>query len=113
MFFNSKLNDTARNILWAKEVHMCEHVRNSMATTSSTKIPFGIFYGEKSKINGSFSEFGCIEYVPKRENIKGEMKDKMYKEIMVGYTKNYIRDTYRLYNPETKSFIMSRDIEYE
>ena len=37
---------------------------------SQTKIPFEIFYGEKPKIIGYFSEFGRIAYVTKKENIK-------------------------------------------
>ena len=41
------------------------------------------------------------------------MKDEMYKAIMVGYSKNHTRDTYKLYNPETKRVIMSRDIKWK
>ena len=41
-----------------------------MATTGSTKRPFEMFYGEKQKIIGSFSEFGRITYINERENIK-------------------------------------------
>ena len=36
----------------------------------------------------------------------------MYKAIMVGYDDNYTRYTYKLYNPETKMVIMSRDIKW-
>ena len=53
---------------------------------------------EKPKIVGSFSESGCIVYVTKRENIKGNVKDNTYKAIMVGYGENHTRDTYKLYN---------------
>ena len=37
------------------------------------------------------------------------MKDKTYKEIMVRYTDNHTRGRYKLYKPETKRVIMSRD----
>ena len=40
------------------------------------------------------------------------MKDKTYKTIMVGYSDNHTRDTYRLYNLETKRFIMTRYITW-
>ena len=57
MILNAKLNDTDQKMLCAKAVHTCKHVRNSMATNNSQKIPFGIFYGEKPRIIGLFSEF--------------------------------------------------------
>ena len=55
MLLNLKLNDTYQKILWGEAVNMCKCVQNSMATTGSTKCPFGIFYGEKLKIFGSLS----------------------------------------------------------
>ena len=85
MILNTKLNNTAREMLWAEAVHTRERVQNIMATKGSTKSPFEIFYGQKPNIIGSFSEFGRIAYVTKRENIKKQMTDKTYKTIMVGY----------------------------
>ena len=32
---------------------------------------------------------------------------------MVGYSDNHTRDTSKLYNPETKRFIITRDIKWE
>ena len=66
MLINTKFNDTAQKILWEDAVHTCERLRNSMATIGSTKIPIEIFYEKKTKIIGSFSEFGRISYVTKR-----------------------------------------------
>ena len=40
------------------------------------------------------------------------MKDKTYKAIMVGYSDNHTRDTYKLYNPETNRVVISRDIKW-
>ena len=54
MLLNAKLNDTAQKMLWAEAVHTCKRVRNSMANTGSTAIPFKNFYGEKPNIIGSF-----------------------------------------------------------
>ena len=42
MMLNAKLNDTAQKILWEEDIHMCKRVRNSMATTGSTKTTFEI-----------------------------------------------------------------------
>ena len=40
------------------------------------------------------------------------MTDKTFKAIMVGYSDNYTRYVYKLYNPETKRFIMTRDVKW-
>ena len=63
-------------MIWEEAVHMCEHVRNSMATTGITTNPFGNFYREKPKIIGSFSEFRHIGYVSKRDKFKNKMTEK-------------------------------------
>ena len=39
------------------------------------------------------------------------MIDKTFKAIMVEYDANYTRDTYTLYNTETNSVIMTRDVQ--
>ena len=112
MLINEKLNYTAQKIMWAEAVHTCKRVRNSMATTGSTKIPFEIFYGEKPKIIGSFLEFGRIAYVTKWGKPKKNMIKKMYKAIMVVCIDNHERYTYKLYNPDTKKVIMTRDVKW-
>ena len=79
----------------------CSYVqtrRNSMAIMGSTTSPFDIFYGEKPNIIGSFSEFGRIGYITKRDKFKNQITDKTFKSIMVGYAYNHIRDTYKFYN---------------
>ena len=32
--------------------------------------------------------------------------------IMVGYADNHMRDTYKLYNPETKRVVITRDVKW-
>ena len=70
-----------------------------MATTGITTSPFKAFYGEKFNIVGSFSEFGRIGYVTIRDKFRKQMTDKEFKAIMAGYSENYMRDGYKLYNP--------------
>ena len=79
MLLKVKFNDTAQKMLWAEAVHTCKFLQKIMAATGSTKGLFGIFYGEKPKIIGLFLEFGHIEYIIKRENIKKKNMDKTYK----------------------------------
>ena len=40
MLLIAKLNYTSHKMLWSEALHMCERVRNSMATTGSMKSPF-------------------------------------------------------------------------
>ena len=40
-----------------------------------------------------------------------KIKDNAYKDIVVGYTDNHTRDTYKFYNPATKRVIMTRDMK--
>ena len=40
------------------------------------------------------------------------MIGKKIKAIMVGYADNHTRDTYKLYKPETKRVIMTRDVKW-
>ena len=73
MMLKAKLNDKAQKMLWEEAVHMCERIRNSMATTCSTTSPFEKLYGEKPKIIGLFFEFGRIGYVTKMDNLKNQI----------------------------------------
>ena len=83
-----------------------------MASEDSTTSSFETFYGEKPKIIGSFSEFGRIGYVTKREKFNNQMMEKTFKSIMVGNAENHTRDMYTLYNPETKRVITTRDFKW-
>ena len=49
ILFNEKINDTDQKMMWEEAVHTFKRVRNSMATTGSTTIPFGNFYAEKPR----------------------------------------------------------------
>ena len=74
-------------------------------------IPFEKFYEEKLKIIGSLLEFGRISYVTKWDKLNRQMTYKTYNTIMVGYADNHTRDTYTMYNTDTKRFIMTRDVK--
>ena len=112
MLLNAKLNDTAQKMLWIEAVHTCKFRRNIMKTTGITTSPFENFHKEKSKIIGLFSEFGCIGYVTKWYKFKNQMTDKTFKAIKMGYDENHTRDTYKLYNSETKGVIMTRNVKW-
>ena len=100
-------------MLWAEAVHTFQRIRNSMPTIGSTTSPFEIFYGENPKIIGSFSDFGLIGYVTKRDKFKKQFTDKSFKAIMVVYADNHTRDTYKVYNHDTNRFIVTVDVKWE
>ena len=113
MILNENFNDIAQKMLWTEAFRTYEPVQNSMETTGSMKSQFEIFYGEKPNIIVSFSDIVRIIYVTRREKVRKQMTDKTYKAIMVGYVDNHTRDTYKLYNHDTKRFIMTRDVNWE
>ena len=84
-----------------------------MATTGSTTSQFENLYGEKPNIIGLFSEFGRIGYVNKQCKFKKKISDKQSKAIMIGHTDNHTRDTYKLYNPDTKRVVVTRYVKWE
>ena len=63
-------------------------------------------------IIGSVSKFGNIGYITKQDKLMNQITDKIFKVIMVGYVENSTRDTHKLYNPETKRVIMTRDVNW-
>jgi hypothetical protein len=64
----------------------------------------------KSDIYKSLIDFGRVGYVANRSTMKGKFKEKATKMVFVGYAENHARDVYRMYNPETKRIIETRDI---
>ena len=40
------------------------------------------------------------------------MTDNTFKDIVIGYAENHTRDMYRLYNPDTKRVVMTRDAKW-
>ena len=48
-----------------------------------------------------------------REKLRGKMNDKARKCLMIGYAKHHPADTYRLYDPQTRKVILSRDVAWE
>ena len=47
-----------------------------------------------------------------RTKIKAKLCDHGKKGLWLGYAKNWSTDTYRLYNPKTRSTILSRDVTF-
>ena len=70
------------------------------------------FHGDKPNIIDSLSEFGRITYITKQYAFKKQITDNTFKDIMGVYRENHTRDTYKLYNTETKRAIITWDIKW-
>ena len=113
VMYSDNLTDESRKKIWAQAVNYIEEVRNSMATTRSLTSSDEIFFGKKPTILPYMVEFGRIGYVTIRNNnIKKQTDERDIKDIIVGYTKRYSGDTYRIFNPNTKRIILTRDIKW-
>ena len=84
-----------------------------MATSESMKSSNELFFGKKPSFLRHLVEFGRVCYVTRRDTkMKGKLAERAVKCIMVGYARNHAGDVYRLYNPNTKRILVSRDVTW-
>lgn len=108
----ANFDEDARNMLWAEAINTANDMENISSNTLHKESPYKLFTGKESKLYAQLVEFGRIGQVPLRAKMKGKWKEKSYKAIMVGYAKNHAADTYRLYNPVTRSIVENRDVTW-
>jgi transposase InsO family protein len=114
---NRTIVESARSMLhgaqltlsyWGEAVMTAVYVRNRCPSKAvANKTPFEAWSGEQPSV-GHLRVFGCTAFahVPKQRRTKLEAK--AVKCIFVGYSSQ--SKAYRLYNPETKKIIISRDV---
>ena len=110
--YAANLTDDARKKLWAEAVRYTEVVRCSMATSKNVTSSNEQFFGKKPHFLHYMREFGRVGYVTKREKILNKLEERAIKCIFVGYGSNHSGDTYRMYNPETKRTVLTRDVKW-
>ena len=54
--------------------------------------------------------FGCVAYAHIPDQLRKKLDNKGEKCIFIGYSEE--SKAYKLYNPSTKKFIMSRDVHF-
>jgi Reverse transcriptase (RNA-dependent DNA polymerase)/Zinc knuckle len=99
-----------QGLLWAEATKTAAVLGNNLPNTRNHVPPDELFYGTKSDIYKSAIEFGRVGYVTNRATMKGKFKEKSSKMVFVGYAENHARDVYRMYNPDTKRIVETRDI---
>ena len=101
------------NMLWPYGIATLGKLKNmSITSANNNRSPNELFGTEDNSIAPYLIEFGRIGYVADRAKIKGKMKPRSMRCIMVGYAENHSPDTYLMYNPKTRYVIMSRDIRW-
>ncbi|KAK1437640.1 hypothetical protein QVD17_03434 [Tagetes erecta] len=98
------------NVLWAEAVSTAVHVLNRSPTKALVdQTPLEAWSGTKPTVT-RFKVFGCIAYglIPSKKRRKLDSKSE--KNIFIGYSSQGFG--FRLYNPETKTISIKKDIEF-
>ena len=112
MMLAANLNTETQSLLRCEALSTASKIGDLFIHQGQTKSAHELFYGSPSPLLPHLIEFGRIGYVTDRTPIKSKWQDKSFKCIMVGYADQHSPDTYQMYNPTTKSVILSRDIRW-
>lgn len=94
---------------WAEAVSTAMYIRNRCPTKIlGNRIPFESWFGRKPNVS-HFKTFGCKAYVLNKDPTRGKLESKSKEHIFLGYAND--AKAYRLWNPETKKVVKSRDIK--
>ena len=112
MMTATNLTKEPQNLLRCDTISTASKLGDILVREGKIKSAFEEFYGHPSPLIPYLIEFGRIGYVTRREQIQKKWTEKAIKCIMVGYAEDHTPDTYRLHNPQTNEFIMSRDVSW-
>ncbi len=99
------------NKYWGEPIACFVHILNHAPTKSlKDKIPIEAWIGKKPDIS-HFRVFGCVAYAHVPDDLRKKLDNKSEKCIFVGYSEQ--SKAYRLYNPITEKFIISRDVKFQ
>ena len=101
------------NTLWTEAAETATALDNLIVRQGETQNSYKKIYGDKKKCCASPDNLKTFDeevIVADRTNLKAKFCDRGKKCLWLGYTKNLSTDTYKLYNPKTRSIILSRDV---
>lgn len=106
LLYDAKLNKS----FWAEAVATAIYLRNRSAASGLEKTPYEMWYNRKPDVS-SIRIFGskAMTMIPKEKRQKWDKKSK--RMILIGFSDNI--KGYRLYDPEEKKIIISRDVVIE
>jgi hypothetical protein len=98
------------NDYWDEVVACSVYILNRSPTTSvKDKVPQEAWSGTKLNVS-HFKIFGCIAFAHIPEELRKKLDNRSEKCIFIGYSEQ--SKAYRLYNPVTKKFLVSRDVKF-
>ena len=96
---------------WTEVVAYAVYILNKSPTKiMRDMIPQQTWSGKHHDVS-NFKVFGCIAYACVPKQTMSKLDDKSEKWIFVGYDEQY--KAYKLFNPITKKFIVSRDFVFK
>jgi hypothetical protein len=99
------------NKYWGEAVACSVHILNRAPTKSlKDKSPYEAWTSKKPDIS-YFRVFGCVAYAHVPDDLQKKLDNKSEKCIFVG--NNEQSKAYRLFNPITEKFIISRDVKFQ
>jgi hypothetical protein len=99
------------NEYWAEVVDCVVYILNRSPTKIlRDMIPQQTWLGKYHSVS-HFKVFGCIEYAHMLKQTRSKLDDKSENCIFIGYDEQY--KAYKLFNPITKKFILSRDVVFK
>ena len=100
-----------RHELWAEVVGTTYYLVNrSPSSVLDDKNPHEVWTGKKPSLE-HLRVFGCDAYVHVPKKNKSKLDNKSEKCIFIGY--KYCMKGYKIWNPETKKVVYSRDVLLE
>lgn len=97
-----------KRVFWAEAVTTSVYVLNRIPCKGSgSKTPEELWSNEKPAI---MRVFGCVGMVHIPKEKRKKLDPKSMKCIFLGYSD--VSKAYRLYNPETRKIVYSRDVEF-
>eukprot|EP00253_Pinus_taeda_P026770 PITA_26770 len=116
---NRTIMDMARSMLkakhlpnyyWAEAVHCAVYILNRCPTKVVMKrVPEEAWSGRMQGVT-HIKVFGCVAYAHIPDQLRKKFDNKWEKCIFFGYSEE--SKAYRLYNPSTKKFFVSRDVQF-
>ena len=99
------------NEYWGDVVTFSMYILNRIPTKSvNDRVPQQAWSGKCSSIS-HLKNFGCVAYAHVPEELRIKLDDRSQKCIFVGYSEE--SKAYRLYNPITKKYVISRDVVFK
>ena len=86
--------------------------KNENVSVRDVNPPFTKFHGRDSRIVPHLHRFGEMGVVTTKKKIQGKIETTGKVAIFVGYAENHSGDTFRMFNPETKKILISRDVRW-